>query len=196
MPSYRSSDEAEIRDAVVSQLRRIRPDARIIHEINVAGTGSNRIDIIAVDHAEIIAVEVKSKKDTLTRLPAQITAMKNVAHHVIIAVHEKFLVRDMVFPNHERFHIPGIKEYGPFRPWIYPEIRTRPGYGWSENGSWRHPDAVTTTALPDGALAMLWADELRNLCAELTGNGRKNNMLPPALPCTRSTPLLCSRLNI
>ena len=34
MPAYRSSAEAEVRDAVVARLREIRPDARIMHEIN------------------------------------------------------------------------------------------------------------------------------------------------------------------
>ncbi|WP_278118673.1 hypothetical protein [Mesorhizobium sp. WSM4887] len=74
MPAYRSSAEAEIRDAAVARLRQRRPNARIIHEINVSSNGPNRIDVLAVDRAEIIACEVKSAKDKLDRLPAQLTS--------------------------------------------------------------------------------------------------------------------------
>lgn len=67
------------------------PKARIIHEVNAASFG-NRIDVLAVDHAEVVAVEIKSEKDKPDRLPAQLTAMMGVAHHVIVALQEKFLV--------------------------------------------------------------------------------------------------------
>jgi len=36
MPAHRSDAEAEIREAVVQHLRRARPEARIMHEVNIA----------------------------------------------------------------------------------------------------------------------------------------------------------------
>lgn len=71
MPAYRSEAEREVREAVVARLRLIRPDARIINEINASAFG-NRIDVMAVSRTEIISVEIKSKKDKLSRLPKQI----------------------------------------------------------------------------------------------------------------------------
>lgn len=76
---------------MVKRLQVMMPKARIIHEVNAASFG-NRIDVLAVDHAEVVAVEIKSKKDKPNRLPAQLTAMMGVAHHVIVALQEKFLV--------------------------------------------------------------------------------------------------------
>src|ERR1017187_5847469 len=91
MPAYRSEAEAEIRTVVVDPLRQMRPTARIMHEVNVSSFG-NRIDVLAVDHAEIISVEIKSSKDKIDRLAAQIEGMKRCSHHVIAALHEKHLV--------------------------------------------------------------------------------------------------------
>lgn len=48
MPAYRSEAEAEIRVEVVALLRRQMPGCRIIHEINCAVWGPNRIDVMAV----------------------------------------------------------------------------------------------------------------------------------------------------
>src|SRR6056297_3623333 len=90
MPAARSEAEAEIRDAVVAKLRRTRPDARIIHEINMAG-GTNRADVMAVSPAEIITVEIKSEKDKLDRLPDQIATMRKCSHITVAALHRKFM---------------------------------------------------------------------------------------------------------
>ena len=91
MPAYRSAAEAEVREVVVEHLRACRPRARIIHEINVC-QGGCRVDVMAVDREEIVAVEIKSERDKLDRLPNQMAAMKSVAHHCVVALHEKFLV--------------------------------------------------------------------------------------------------------
>lgn len=96
MPARRSDAEGEIRTDVVAWLRASRPLSRIIHEINVC-EGGNRIDVIAVGAAEIIAVEIKSELDKLDRAPAQITAMRGVAHHVYTALHKRFMVPKMIF---------------------------------------------------------------------------------------------------
>ena len=168
MPAYRSTDEAEIRDAAVARVRLLRPGHRIIHEINVAGTGSNRIDFIAVGQSEIIAVEVKSAKDKLDRLCAQIMAMKQVAHHVVAAVHEKFLVpAPEAWRRSVHSMLPDMPATGAAHPrhtyiWVYPEADRRLVY---HNDLPREPAPMS--ALPHTAMRMLWANELREVCDEL-----------------------------
>lgn len=71
MKHTRSSAEVEIRDAVVSRFRQLWPDARIIHEMNVEH-GSSRADVVAVQPDRLWICEIKSERDTLTRLAGQI----------------------------------------------------------------------------------------------------------------------------
>lgn len=186
MPAYRSGAEAEIRDAVVARIREQRPNARIIHEINVSTYGPNRIDVLAVDAAEIIAVEIKSEKDKLDRLPAQINGMMGVAHHVVAALHEKFMTVERDANEHSAHYGRDGKLYYRALPdgihwkctnWIYPE-RCRsadPGYdfGWR----WAVPDPAIQAPLPATALNMLWRDELEWLCSKMRVSvGRRPNM--------------------
>lgn len=171
MPAYRSADEGEIRAAVVDKLRIIRPSARIIHEINCAVFGSNRIDLIAVSEAEIISVEIKSKKDKLDRLPAQIKSMKKMSHHVIAALHEKFLV-ERETNEWSAYSIRDGKHYGLFEPkecemvntWVYPQRRRRDG--WDKFVEWGSPDQAMMISNIE-SLHMLWVSELKELCFEL-----------------------------
>ncbi len=171
MPAYRSSAEGEIRDAVVSFLRQHRPNARIIHEIN-ASFGGNRIDVMAVDRSEIIAVEIKSAKDKLARLDSQMKAMKRVAHHALAVLHEKFLVERPSNQSTAHFERDGAY-YRYNRPegfehdrdvWIFPQkLRAlNPGYDWL--AKWPEPNLQPFTALPETALQILWHEELRDLC--------------------------------
>lgn len=170
MPAYRSSAEAEIRDAVVSRIRERRPNARIIHEINVSTYGPNRIDLIAVDHAEIIAIEIKSAKDKLDRLPAQIAAMRGAAHHVVAALHEKFLVPSTW--NEGRVTAP--PEARGAEVWAYPEQEAGRCHGC---GKWQPIPLLIETALPGAALDILWRDELYDLCGALRiSAGRRATM--------------------
>jgi hypothetical protein len=144
MPAYRSDAEREIRDAVVSRLRQIRPSARIMHEVNASGFG-NRIDVLAVDHSEIIAVEIKSAKDKLDRLANQAAAMKRCAHHRIAAVHEKFDQREV------------RKALGWGETiWFYP----------ADTAHWPEPRLAPATPLPPTAIDMLWRDELLAMCGK------------------------------
>lgn len=180
MPAYRSPSEAEIRDAVVARIRERRPGSRIIHEINVSTYGPNRIDLIAVDRAEIIAVEIKSAKDKLDRLPAQMESMARIGHHVVAAIHEKFLVEQKTNPwaaHYERDGelylkaLPGGLSVSRAEFWVFPE-RRRAMKGAVEGGHdflavWRFPDRRMETALPQDALGMLWRNELYELCGAL-----------------------------
>lgn len=168
MPAYRSAAEAEIRDAVVAHLRRIRPEARIIHEIQNACQGPNRLDLIAVSRSEIIAVEIKSAKDKIDRLPAQIEAMRGCAHRAIAALHEKFLVpvaekelqwlRDDLRQRRD----PPVEARGA-ELWVHPVVLDDTKRHWTCQ-AWSQPEPAIMAVLPPGSLDMLWANELRDLC--------------------------------
>lgn len=177
MPAYRSSAEGEVRQAVVQRLRELRPHARIIHEINAEFYG-NRIDVLAVGEAEIIAVEIKSAKDKLDRLPDQIKAMRKCAHHVIAALHEKFLVVQETNPFMSEFERDGKhwlrvlpEQARRVETWVYPDV-DRKGVG-----RWSAPAPGFNWALPASAIHMLWRDELLSLCGELRiSMGRRATM--------------------
>jgi len=173
MPAHRSSDEAKIRDAVVANLRRLRPGARILHEIQF---GNNRIDVLAVDRSEIFAVEIKSKKDKLDRLETQIQAMLGCAHAAIAAIHEKFLVEQTTNAMASHYERDGVHYRGrrpdqarrATRVWLYPKRQRAAEQGcYDVSSRWRAPDLALQVALPSGALDILWADELRELCFSL-----------------------------
>lgn len=175
MPAYRSSSEAEIRNAVVQRIRERRPNARIIHEINVSTYGPNRIDLIAVDASEILAFEIKSEKDKLDRLPAQIRAMEAVAHRSFAAIHEKFLVEQTTnewaahYERDGKYYLrklPDCLHYS--NAWVYPETRRNPkAGGYDDLAKWRFPEPHVESALPHAALDLLWRDELYDLCGSL-----------------------------
>lgn len=174
MPAYRSPEEGELREAVVARLRQLMPAARIMHEVNASSFG-NRIDVLAVDKAEIVAVEIKSKKDKLDRLPDQIRAMTGVAHHAIVALHEKFLIetptnrwaahseRDGAF---YRAALPDVVDRPGCKivPWVYPLHNRAIIAGGFYDYLWLAPQPAIAEALPSGALDMLWQPELVTLC--------------------------------
>lgn len=163
MPAYRSEAEGEIRTAVVARLRQVRPNARIMHEVNASSFG-NRIDVLAVDRAEIIAVEIKSERDKLDRLKDQISAMKGCAHHVIAAVHEKFElgeVRKAMGWHHQA--------------WFYP----------ADTAYWPEPRLVPTIPLPSKALDMLWREELLEMCGRYSVCVPKRPTMGQMLPALR-----------
>lgn len=177
MPSYRSAAEAEVRDAVVARLRQERPGARIMHEINACQLG-NRIDVLAVDRAEIIAVEIKSAKDKLDRLPDQIRAMQGVAHHVIAALHEKFYVEQRTNSSRSEYERDGLhyclvppdeRILRGYKTWRFPE---------HEKDRWCRLQQAPQTVLPFKALDMLWRVELLLLCeAHAVQVGKRPNMV-------------------
>lgn len=91
MPAHRSSNKRELWAATVDRLWALRPSARILYEINVAG-GTVRVDVTDASPEEIITAEIKSKRDKLDRLPEQMKRMRACAHMAIAARHEKFLI--------------------------------------------------------------------------------------------------------
>ena len=176
MPAYRSEAEGEVRQAVVDYIRVQRPKARIIHEINTS-LGGTRIDVLAVDRAEIIAFEIKSSKDKLDRLCDQMDGMKGVAHRAIAVLHEKFLSEEYV-TNRSAAHferdgifymmdLPGDYRHMP-RAWIYPQRnRTMTAAGHDSHARWPEIAVSLQQPLPDKALWMLHHSELLNLCQVL-----------------------------
>lgn len=171
----RSLDEQEIRNAVVARLRELLPDARIVHELNVAGQGSNRIDVAAITKQHIVGVEIKSRKDVLKRLDEQWKAFNDVCHFVVVAAHEKHFAdfresywrEDMPAKRHLNHPLFFGKWNHDYRVWPYlmpplgAEGRTRlDGRHWffdRHNQLQRIPQATRM-------LDMLWAAELQAEC--------------------------------
>ncbi|MBS0258361.1 MAG: hypothetical protein JSR13_11685 [Proteobacteria bacterium] len=171
----RSFDEQEIRNAVVIRLRELMPGARIVHELNVAGQGTNRIDVAAIGTEHIVAVEIKSRKDVLKRLDEQWKAFNEVAHFVIVAAHEKHFAdyreaywRDEV-PSERHLNHPLFfgKWLSAFRVWPYPmpapdgkgRIRLDGSHWFFDR--YKHLERIPrATAM----LNMLWATELQAEC--------------------------------
>ena len=83
-----SAAEREMRDALVAWFHTNEPKARVVHELNVAGQGSNRADLGIIFPDTLFLVEIKSKKDSLKRLKDQFDAFTKCSHGVIIAAHE------------------------------------------------------------------------------------------------------------
>ncbi|OBQ89989.1 hypothetical protein [Mesorhizobium sp. AA23] len=194
MPAYRSSAEAEIREAAVARIRQRRPNARIIHEINVSSNGPNRIDVVAVDRAEIIACEVKSAKDKLDRLPAQVASMFGAAHHVIAAIHEKFLVEQETnqWAAHEerdgKFFMRKVPEGVSHKCeiWVYPERRRAlPTANHDHLEKWALPHPVFERPLPASALDLLWRDELQQLCSSLRVSATRQSVMTDMVAALR-----------
>lgn len=165
MPAYRSDAEGEVREAVVARLRQIRPDARIMHEVNASSFG-NRIDVLAVSRAEIIAVEIKSAKDKLDRLNDQMKAMRKCAHHAIPALHERLAVSWRANPETPFWQRSTL--------WVYPET-----------SRWREPRLAIAVPLPSGALDMLWRDELLEMCGRYSVCVGKRPTMGQMLPALR-----------
>ncbi|MGN6144739.1 MAG: NERD domain-containing protein [Mesorhizobium sp.] len=114
-----------------------------------------------MDREEIIAVEIKSAKDKIDRLPAQVKAMKGVAHYVIAALHEKFLVP----AKWAEGRVEAPPEAKDATVWAYPEAGAEAGrtYGCS---AWEPLRLTLCKALPTDAVRMLWHDELYRLCGQ------------------------------
>jgi hypothetical protein len=86
-----SAAEERIRAKAEAAMRRRWPGARIIHELQLE-QGGIRIDLAAVTEDTIALAEIKSERDVLKRLPAQISRAMACADEVWIVVaakHEK-----------------------------------------------------------------------------------------------------------
>lgn len=168
-----SDAESEIRESVVARLRELVPQARIVHELNVAGQGSNRIDVAAIGRSYIIGVEIKSERDTLSRLADQWAAFRKVCDVVIIAAHRKHFEewrglwqRADAPASLSLRHELGADYRVQKSLWCYPRITDLPLREFNDN-AWtlysfnpHRPSPRAAQAL----LAMLWRDELHAVC--------------------------------
>lgn len=82
-----SEAEREIRDFAAAFLRRQRPAARIVHELVVEDC---RADIAAIETERVVLVEIKSSKDTLTRLSRQVSRFTAAAHMTIVIADKRW----------------------------------------------------------------------------------------------------------
>jgi hypothetical protein len=85
----RSSEELEMRELIIPNLRAKYPGARIVHELPLRYS-SNRIDLAAILPNEIISVEIKSSRDVADRLEAQLRAFLPISSRIIVALAPKW----------------------------------------------------------------------------------------------------------
>ena len=162
MPAHRSEAEEEIRVPVIRALRKMRPDARIMQEVNM-DHGRNRVDVMAVSRAEIIMVEIKSERDKLDRLPVQVDAMRRCSHHTVAALHRKFM------PEPDSVSLVRVEGMPwDILHWWHPSAQDmaeahHPAFEWREPSL----EDSLQVALPNYALSLLWRDELARLCADV-----------------------------
>jgi len=109
----RSSEELEMRKLCASELRKLWPDARIIHELPTRYS-TNRIDLAAVTETEIVALEIKSSRDVADRLEAQLRAFEPIAHRLIVALAPKWA--ELLPPREETRKMPRGSTYTAFVP--------------------------------------------------------------------------------
>lgn len=172
--------EERIREKAEAALRRARPDARIIHEL-VLRQGGERIDLAAVWPDGMILAEVKSEKDTLTRLQAQMRAATALECEVWLCLAEKWRepvksMRQISEGYAERPLMSGGRQIGVTHvalpnPMYVPElnrvlVRHETDDGLEGlDGLGYALYAARLGGLLNGAalLDMLWADELRGI---------------------------------
>lgn len=143
------SNEPELREAAIKLLRKARPGARIIHELNVAGISSNRADLACISEAEIILVELKSNTDNLSRLDAQLKAFSACSHICLVMADDKFF-NGMIDPSMDKICMKYLTT-----PHCYHDGKLDMAtIGGNIAGGRFEPRA-------SAMLEMLWADELR-----------------------------------
>lgn len=148
--------EERIRAKAEAMLRHLFPDARIIHEL-VLRQGGVRIDLAAVRPSYIAALEIKSERDVLTRLPGQVRAAMDVVDLFGVCVAAKHA--EKVGPAYSDVAVVEL-------PWgAHLLVEDENGfdlktYNAFHQDGWRHR-AEPRLCNPAARLEMLWADELR-----------------------------------
>lgn len=172
-----SEHEEKMRCDVVAWWREKQGgSARIIHELNIDGTGSQRVDLAMIDLEHITMIELKSKKDKLTRLPEQKRAFSAVSHDFIVVADTKFFYQEIRPHSRHALRLLNCEGFNEFSKnlWEYPAPPMEPELNPYGIGQWKirsqdqwnrgRPRPPSSVEL----LKMLWADELRT-GAELYG---------------------------
>jgi hypothetical protein len=132
-----SVSEKVIRNAVVERCREHWPDGRIIHELMIGGC---RADLAVVTKSHVFTFEIKSERDTLTRLESQFRFFDGSTHGCFVVAHEKWFER-FDYNNGIQGIRPGelLKEYDhkSLGLWAFPE--PSPGYWQTDRHRWRKP---------------------------------------------------------
>ncbi len=137
-----SQAEERIRLKCEALLRVAFPDARIVHEL-VLRQGGVRIDLAAVTPSRLVCIEIKSERDVLDRLPAQIAAMKLVCDTWRVATADK--------------HVEKCRALVGWGRTLGESVLDLPGYALRD----LERDAMHGLCNAPARLDMLWADELR-----------------------------------
>lgn len=132
-----SEAERYLRRLAVDRLRHLMPEARIVHELNVE-TGKCRVDLAAVAPDRLVFVEIKSRKDTLDRLPEQARTFAPACHRLVV-----------VYAS-EKWSVSTIYNATDYRADVWPEDGIR---SWALHETFQPP---STSAM----LNLLWRDEL------------------------------------
>lgn len=173
-----SPSEEALRAKTEAVMRRRYPEARIVHEL-VLDQGGVRIDLAAVLPDRLIAAEIKSERDTLKRLKAQVEVALCVAQDVWVVLAPKHHAALIAGEAQQRRLLTGFEPMprmpgatrgvyvdnpafvpGLDRCWVY--IETGEGIALDDRRLGlrlynRHGRRPT----PQAMLDMLWADELR-----------------------------------
>lgn len=132
-----SAAELHLRNLAVAKLRLLMPDARVVHELNVE-VGACRVDIAAISPDRLVFVEIKSRKDTLDRLPKQVAIFAPACHRLIVCYAS------------ERWDVSTIYSASDYQAQVWPEDRPE---WWSVRDTFKPPN---TSAM----LNLLWRNEL------------------------------------
>lgn len=116
-----SASEIEIREAVVARCRKLWPEGRIIHELAIGGC---RVDVAVVTREHVFSFEIKSEKDTLSRLANQVARFQAATHGCFVVAHEKWFERfdyDNGVPGFRPGSELGGQRHRLLGLWCYPE---------------------------------------------------------------------------
>lgn len=166
--------EKEMRLSVIDKLRAYRPESRIIHELNTAGTGSPRADLACVGKSEILLFEIKSEKDVLKRLVKQWDAFSACSHQTYLVLDKKFFtitqlpnrVRPVIVEPEEFKNLKGYTTHKNL--WYYPEPK-KTDFSWDH--TWKiEPRKFSQDSFPTPnprhMLQLLWREELLEVCRD------------------------------
>jgi hypothetical protein len=88
MKSYDATEEDKIKISIYKEIiKNIKKDCIAVPEVSITG---NIADIL-VSNGHIKIYEIKSKNDSLKRLPKQVETFKKYSNYLTIVAHEKFI---------------------------------------------------------------------------------------------------------
>lgn len=132
-----SEAERWLRGLAVERCRELMPTARIVHELNVE-VGSCRVDLAAIAPDRLVMLEIKSRKDTLDRLPEQVRVFAPACHRLVV-----------VYAS-ERWDVSTIYKASDYAAEVWPEDRRA---HWTLRDTFKPPNTSVM-------LNLLWREEL------------------------------------